>query len=101
MRTVILLLLIPLGAFAQQDVQFSQYAFNTLALNPAYAGYRGAPTLNATFRDQWAGFSGAPKTATLSLDGLTSAEGHTGLGVQLLYDQLGPQQNYSLTGFYA
>lgn len=93
--------LLPLGAFAQQDIQFSQYAFNTLALNPAYAGYRGGATLNASFRDQWAGFSGAPKTAALSLDGLTSPSAHTGLGVGLVYDQLGPQQNYSLTGYYS
>jgi type IX secretion system PorP/SprF family membrane protein len=98
MRTLFFLLLLPLGVLAQQDVQFSQYAFNTLALNPAYAGYRGATTLNASFRDQWAGFSGAPKTASLTLDGLA---GHTGLGVGLLYDQLGPQQNYSLTGYYS
>lgn len=102
-RTSILtiLLFVAGAARAQQDIQFSQYVFNGLALNPAYAGYHGSPTLNASFRDQWAGFSGAPKTAALSFDGLTNAEGHTGLGVQLLYDQLGPQQNYSLTGYYS
>ncbi|TDX01796.1 PorP/SprF family type IX secretion system membrane protein [Dinghuibacter silviterrae] len=96
------LLALATAAAAQQDIQFSQYVFNGLSLNPAYAGYRGAPTLNAAFRDQWAGFPGAPKTAVLSLDGLTDpGTGKTGLGIQFLYDQLGPQQNYSLTGFYA
>lgn len=103
-RTSIILLCLTLasGASAQQDIQFSQYVFNGLSLNPAYAGYHGAPTLNASFRDQWAGFPGAPKTAVLSLDGLTNqTEGRTGLGVQMLYDQLGPQQNYSLTGYYS
>jgi type IX secretion system PorP/SprF family membrane protein len=88
--------------YAQQDIQFSQYVFNGLSLNPAYAGYKGAPYLSSTFRDQWAGFPGAPKTGVLSLDGLTDVENdRMGLGVQLLYDQLGPQKNYSLTGSYA
>ncbi|HTJ12673.1 MAG TPA: type IX secretion system membrane protein PorP/SprF [Dinghuibacter sp.] len=103
-RLVILLLAITLvqKATAQQDIQFSQYVFNGLSLNPAYAGYKGQPYLNANFRDQWAGFPGAPKTGVLSLDGVTDQENdRMGLGVQLLYDQLGPQKNYSLTGDYA
>lgn len=100
------LLLITLGlspaVFGQQDVQFSQYVFNGLTLNPAYAGYKGDPYLNSTFRDQWTGFSGAPKTAMVSFDGLTNVPGEKmGLGVQFMYDELGPQKNYSLTGSYA
>jgi len=90
------------GVRGQQDIQFSQYVFNGLSLNPAYAGYKGAPYLNSSFRDQWAGIPGAPKTALLSFDGLTNVEDdRMGLGVQLLYDQLGPQTNYSLTGSYS
>lgn len=89
-------------AHAQQGVQFSQYVFDGLTLNPAYAGYKGAPYLNGTFRDQWTGFTGAPKTATVTFDALTNvSDERMGLGVQLLYDQLGPQQNYSLTGSYS
>src|ERR1700761_6451779 len=102
--TIILLLAIALTqhAAAQQDIQFSQYVFNGLSLNPAYAGYKGQPYLNTTFRDQWAGFPGAPKTGVISLDGVTDQENdRMGLGVQLLYDQLGPQKNYSLTGDYS
>ena len=51
---------------AQQDGQFSQYMFNTLAFNPAYAG--SAEILNATalYRAQWVGFDGAPQTRTLT-----------------------------------
>jgi len=90
------------AAHGQQDIQFSQYVFNGLSLNPAYAGYKGSPYLNSTFRDQWAGFSGAPKTAMLSFDGLTNVpDEKMGLGIQVLYDQLGPQQNYSVTGSYS
>lgn len=103
-RFIILLLAVHLvhKATAQQDIQFSQYVFNGLTLNPAYAGYKGQPYLNATFRDQWAGLPGAPKTGVVSLDGVTNQENdRMGLGVQLMYDQLGPQKNYSLTGNYA
>jgi type IX secretion system PorP/SprF family membrane protein len=89
------------AARGQQDIQFSQYAFNGLSLNPAYAGYKGVPYLNSTFRDQWVGFSGAPKTAMLSFDDITGSDEKMGLGAQVLYDQLGPQTNFSFTASYA
>src|ERR1700722_2433003 len=90
------------GTYAQQDIQFSQYVFDGLTLNPAYAGYKGDPYLNTTFRDQWTGFTGAPKTAMVSFDGLAPVpDEKMGLGIQMLYDQLGPQTNYSLTGSYS
>ncbi|HZY35892.1 MAG TPA: type IX secretion system membrane protein PorP/SprF, partial [Mucilaginibacter sp.] len=53
-------------AFAQQTVQFSQYVFNGLAVNPAYAGYKEDWTLNLDSRIQWAGFPGAPRTGATS-----------------------------------
>ncbi len=87
---------------AQQDVQFSQYVFDGLTLNPAYAGYKGDPYLNATFRDQWTSFPGAPKTAMLSFDALTNVpHDMMGVGAQVMYDELGPQTNLSLTGSYS
>jgi type IX secretion system PorP/SprF family membrane protein len=106
MKIQFLTCLITLGlvqaAYGQQDVQFSQYVFDGLTLNPAYAGYKGDPYLNTTFRDQWTGFAGAPKTAMLSFDGLTNVpDEKMGLGVQVMYDELGPQQNLSLTGSYS
>ena len=106
MKIQFLTCLITLGlvqaAYGQQDVQFSQYVFDGLTLNPAYAGYKGDPYLNTTFRDQWTGFPGAPKTAMLSFDGLTNVpDEKMGLGAQVMYDELGPQQNLSLTGSYS
>ena len=89
-------------ATAQQDIQFSQYVFDGLTLNPAYAGYHGDPYLNSTFRDQWTGFPGAPKTAMLSFDALTAVpDEKMGLGAQVMYDELGPQTDFSFTGSYA
>ncbi|ASZ14849.1 hypothetical protein CK934_07690 [Chitinophaga sp. MD30] len=88
-----------LGAAAQQNVQFSQYVFNGLSVNPAYAGYKGDWYLNAIYRHQWAGFPGAPRTGGISIDGLTNArEDRVGIGLQLMMDKLGPQE--ILSGYF-
>lgn len=87
---------------AQQDVQFSQYVFNGLSVNPAYAGYKETLYFNTTYRQQWAGLQGAPKTGTISVDGITNArEERVGVGGQLTFDKLGPQESISLYGSYA
>lgn len=89
-------------AGAQQDVQFSQYVFNGLSVNPAYAGYKEMLYFNTTYRQQWAGLPGAPKTGTISLDGITNTpEERVGVGGQITWDKLGPQSSVSLYGSYA
>lgn len=90
-------------ACAQQEVQFSQYVFNGLTVNPAYSGYRGDTYLNATYRKQWVDFPGSPQTGVVSLDGLPNWGNNesVGLGVQALWDRLGPQDYFSLSGSYA
>lgn len=89
-------------ATAQQNIQFSQYVFNGLSVNPAYAGYKEDLYLNATYRHQWAGFPGAPRTGGISLDGVTPAsEGRVGLGGQVLFDKLGPQESLAFYGSYS
>lgn len=55
------------GLFAQQDAQYTQYMFNTMSVNPAYAGSRGQLSIAALYRSQWVGLDGAPKTQTLNL----------------------------------
>lgn len=101
MRKVILLLFMTVGqAQAQQTVQFSQYVFNGLSVNPAYAGYKEQMYVSATYRHQWTGIPGAPRTGGISVDGPTR-ENRVGLGVQLMADFMGPQQAFSLYGSYA
>jgi type IX secretion system PorP/SprF family membrane protein len=92
-----------LSVNAQQAVQFSQYVFNGLAVNPAYAGYRGDAYLNATYRKQWVDFPGAPQTGIVSLDGLPNwVQGErVGLGIQAQWDKMGPQEYLSIAGSYA
>ncbi|RKR84532.1 type IX secretion system PorP/SprF family membrane protein [Mucilaginibacter gracilis] len=89
-------------AQAQQTIQFSQYVFNGLALNPAYAGYKDYLTLNLSSRIQWVGFPGAPKTGTASIDGLlNTTDKNVGLGLIATFDQLGPETTSSVYANYA
>ncbi len=51
----------------QQESQFSQYTFNTIAFNPAYAGSRELISIVALQRSQWLGVDGAPSTQNISI----------------------------------
>jgi len=102
-KKYIVLLLIAFSfvkGYGQQTVQFSQYIFNGLAVNPAYAGYKQDWTLSLSSRLQWTGISGAPKTSTVSADGLTN-NSNIGLGIIATSDILGPQNTSSLYANYA
>ena len=50
------------GVYAQQESQFTQFMYNKLLINPAYAGSRGVPSVTAVYRSQWVGFEGAPQS---------------------------------------
>jgi len=70
---------------------YSQYMFNTLAINPAYAGSRNVLSATALFRNQWTGIDGAPKTGTLSVDAPILGK-QVGIGAQIFTDKLGITQ---------
>ena len=104
MKKYILLLLLASGlkGYAQQGIQFTQYAFTGLTVNPAYAGYKEDWTLNLVSRLQWTGIPGAPRTGAVSIDGLTDdVYKNVGLGLVLTADQLGPQTTTSVYANYA
>ena len=88
-------------ASAQQTVQFSQYVFNGLAVNPAYAGYKEDWTVNLADRIQWAGFPGAPQTGVTSIDGTATNNNKVGLGLIATFDRLGPETISSIYANYA
>ena len=52
---------------AQQDAQYTQYMYNTLSVNPAYAGSRDVFSFVGLYRTQWVGLDGAPDTFTASM----------------------------------
>jgi type IX secretion system PorP/SprF family membrane protein len=87
--TFILLLSIGLSsstAVAQQDAQYTQYMYNTLSINPAYAGSRDVFSVVGLYRSQWVGLDGAPKTQTISLHSPFGKK--VGLGLNVVNDQI-------------
>ena len=85
---------------AQQDPQFSQYMFNSLHYNPAFAGVEGVARFTAVHRTQWLGFNttfdgngGNPNTEVLNFS-MPIAKVRGGVGVELSNDNLGPQNNF-------
>ena len=89
-----------LGLFAQQDAQYSQYMFNQLALNPAYAGSREVLSSTLLYRDQWTGIQGAPSTGAFSIQSPIKNK-KIGIGAELISDKLGPKSVTSLLGSYS
>jgi type IX secretion system PorP/SprF family membrane protein len=85
---------------AQQEPMYSQYMFNMLQINPAYAGNRATSNLTALYRKQWVSIEGSPTTATISWDKRASGS-NVGYGVQLYNDRLGIEQNTGIQGFYS
>ncbi len=76
---------------AQTEPMYSQYMYNQLVINPAYAGNREVLTLNSYYRKQWMGIDGAPQTTSVSLDGRAIGN-RFGFGVQLFDDHLGVEK---------
>lgn len=88
------------SANAQQDAMFTHYMYNTLAINPAYAGSRDALTVTALHRSQWVGFDGAPVTQTLTMH-TPIFNNKIGLGLSVLNDKIGPVNNTSINADFA
>lgn len=76
------------GLIAQQDAQYTQYMFNTLSVNPAYAGSRGQLTFASLYRSQWIGLEGAPETFTINLHS-PIRESRLGYGISIVNDNIG------------
>ncbi|WP_103071224.1 PorP/SprF family type IX secretion system membrane protein [Aquimarina sediminis] len=75
---------------AQQDAQYTQYMYNTVSINPAYAGSRGVLSVMGLHRSQWVGLDGAPKTQTITLNTPIGGSERIGLGLSIVNDEIGP-----------
>ncbi len=73
-------------SYAQQDAQYTQYMYNTLSINPAYAGSRDVLSIVGLYRTQWVGLDGAPQTGTLSLHSPVGER--VGLGLNITRDEI-------------
>ena len=76
------------GLHAQQDAQYTQYMYNTMSVNPAYAGSRGQLSVAALYRSQWVGLNGAPKTQTINLHS-PIRNSRLGYGISIINDNIG------------
>jgi type IX secretion system PorP/SprF family membrane protein len=79
------------NVFAQTEPMYSQYMYNMLGVNPAYAGNREATSFNFFQRRQWVGLAGAPQTTSVSIDGAFN-DNKLGWGVQAYDDKLGVER---------
>lgn len=76
------------NSVAQQDAQFTQYMYNTINVNPAYAGSRGVMSVFGVYRAQWIGLEGAPTTSAASIHSPID-NSRVGLGLSLSKDEIG------------
>lgn len=95
-----LLMVVFLKGEAQQDPMFSQYMFNKLVLNPAYAGSREQLSASAIFRQQWSGWEGAPRTQSFGIHTPTTDLRH-GFGLHFYNDKVGFTSNFLGSFSYA
>lgn len=97
---VVLVFGVMLAAKGQQYPVFTQYYFNELVINPAYAGSHVQLSVNTTYRNQWVNFPGAPRTYLLS--GHNSFyKGRIGVGLLINHDEIGSYSNENIYGSYA
>ncbi|MEZ4854531.1 type IX secretion system membrane protein PorP/SprF, partial [Flavobacterium sp.] len=93
---LILLLVSSISGFSQQDPQYTQYMYNTINVNPAYAGSRGVLSIFGLHRTQWVGLDGAPDTNAFSIN-TPFNNSNVGLGVSFVNDRIGPAVENTLS----
>jgi len=98
-KLVLVLLFCSVASFAQQDAQFTQYMYNTISINPAYAGSRGVISVLGLYRTQWVGLDGAPETSSFSVN--TPVGNNVGLGVSLVNDKIGPTNENNISADFS
>lgn len=76
-------------SYAQQDAQYTHYMYNTINVNPAYAGSRGVMSIFGLHRTQWVGLDGAPVTNAFSINSPIE-NSNLGVGLSFVNDRIGP-----------
>lgn len=89
LKLLFMILVSSAGLYGQQDAQYTQYMYNTVSVNPGYAGSRGHMSIAALYRTQWVGLDGAPTTQTLNIHSPIGYRG-VGLGFSVVNDKIGP-----------
>jgi len=97
---IILALSVGITSFAQQDSQYTQYMYNTVNINPAYAGQRGMLSAFGLHRTQWVGLDGAPTTNSFAVHSPIN-DTNVGLGLSFVNDRIGPADENSISVDFA
>jgi len=85
---------------AQQEPGYTQYMYNTMSVNPAYAGSGGTLEAMLLHRSQWTGIDGAPQTQSFGIDSPLSNQ-NVGLGLSIVNDRLGPSNELFTEGNFS
>lgn len=91
----LVVLLFTITGYTQQDAQYTQYMYNTIVVNPAYAGSRQTMSVFALHRTQWVGMEGAPVTNSVSIN-TPFNESKLGMGLSFVNDQIGPSDENNI-----
>jgi type IX secretion system PorP/SprF family membrane protein len=102
---IVLLSVVSVNTFAQQEPQLTHFMFNQLSFNPAYAGVRDAICSNILARQQWVGFTDGedkvfPQTNLFTIDAPINKI-NSGLGLMFMTDKLGFEENLQIRLNYA
>lgn len=92
----LIILLTGFAGTAQQDPQYTQYMYNPMNVNSAYAGTRGVLSIFGLHRTQWVGLDGAPVTNTLSLH-TPIKNSNFGIGLSFVNDRIGPSDENTIS----
>jgi type IX secretion system PorP/SprF family membrane protein len=96
---IIILALLSFTVNAQQDPQYTQYMYNTVNVNPAYAGSREVLSLFGMYRTQWIGLEGAPDTGVFSANSPVGKQ--VGLGLTFISDKIGISEESTISGDFS
>ncbi|RWX00776.1 type IX secretion system membrane protein PorP/SprF [Flavobacterium cerinum] len=97
---LIFFILMAIGAKAQQEPQYTQYMYNTLAVNPGYTGSPGFLEATLLHRSQWVGIDGAPRTQAFTIHSPVFND-KVGLGLSAVNDKLGPADEVYVDGNFS
>ncbi|MFK7806433.1 MAG: type IX secretion system membrane protein PorP/SprF [Saprospiraceae bacterium] len=98
--TILVLTLIALTGYAQQEQQYTQFVYNKLNLNPGYAGSHESACLTGFYRNQWVGLEGAPVTMGLSFD-MPLLNKRVGVGMNIVRNSIGISESWTIDGVYS
>jgi type IX secretion system PorP/SprF family membrane protein len=96
----LVIILFTITSSAQQDAQYTQYMYNTIVVNPAYAGSRQSMSIFALHRRQWVGIEGAPVTNSISINSPIN-NSKVGLGLSVVNDQIGPSDENNIAADFS